>query len=255
MIIILYNYLGVFMLITSLDNERIKGYIKLKDRKYRKKTNTFIVEGRHLVLEAYKKNIIKELILEKDSVLPLDLPTVYVTYEIINKISEMDSPSDVMALCEIKESTVVGDKILLLDGIQDPGNLGTIIRSAKAFNVDTIVLSPDTVDLYNPKVIRATQGMLFHINIVTSSLEDIIKKLKEKEIPIYGTRVDYGMDVGCLKEKDKKRYALIMGNEGNGVREKILDMCDEYLYIDMNEEVESLNVGVATSIILYELNK
>ena len=115
------------MLITSLDNDRIKNYIKLKDRKYRKKTRTFIVEGMHLVLEAYKKGIIKELILEKDVVLPLDSPVVYVTNEIINKISEMESPSNVMALCNMMDDNKIeGEKILMLDEIQDPGNLGTI---------------------------------------------------------------------------------------------------------------------------------
>ena len=244
------------MLITSLDNDRIKNYIKLKDRKYRKKTRTFIVEGMHLVLEAYKKGIIKELILEKDVVLPLDSPTVYVTNEIINKISEMESPSNVMALCNMMDDNKIeGEKILMLDEIQDPGNLGTIIRSAVAFNVDTIVLSPNTVDLYNPKVIRSTQGMIFHTNIVISELEPVIKMLKQNEIPIYGTKVDYGMDVRTFKEKDKRKYCLIMGNEGNGVTENILDLCDEYIYIGMNEKVESLNVGVATSIILYELNR
>ena len=79
--------------------------------------------------------------------------------------------------------------------------------------------------------------------------------LKEREIPIYGTRVDYGIDVSTLREKDRKKYALVMGNEGNGVSEEILDMCDEYIYISMNPDIESLNVGVATSIILYELDK
>ena len=155
------------MLITSLDNDRIKGYVKLKDRKYRKKEKKFIVEGMHLVLEACKKGIVEELILEKDVVLPINLPTIYVTNEIIHKISEMESPSNVMALCNMTEGEIIGEKILMLDEIQDPGNLGTIIRSAVAFNVDTIVLSPNTVDLYNPKVIRSTQGMMFHINIVT----------------------------------------------------------------------------------------
>ncbi len=244
------------MLITSLDNDRIKGYIKLKDRKYRKKTNTFIVEGRHLVLEAYKAGKIIELILEKDEVLPLDLPIVYVTNEIINKISEMDNPSTVMALCKMDEKEeVVGNKILMLDGVQDPGNLGTIIRSSLAFNVDTIVLSPDCVDLYNPKVIRSTQGMIFGLNIVRKDLESVIEDLKQKEIPVYGTNVEYGEDVTYLKEKDKIRYGLVMGNEGQGVRREILDMCDKYLFIDMNDKVESLNVAVATSILLYELNK
>lgn len=244
------------MLITSLDNDRIKGYIKLKDRKYRKKTNTFIVEGRHLVLEAYKAGKIIELILEKDEVLPLDLPIVYVTNEIINRISEMETPSTVMALCKMdEEEEIKGEKILMLDGIQDPGNLGTIIRSSLAFNVDTIVLSPECVDLYNPKVIRSTQGMLFGINIIRKDLEPIIEELKEKEIPVYGTKVEYGEDIVNLKDKDRKKYALIMGNEGQGVRSEILDMCDKYLYIDMNDQVESLNVAVATSILLYEFNK
>ncbi|MBR4671884.1 MAG: RNA methyltransferase [Bacilli bacterium] len=243
------------MLITSLDNDRIKNYIKLKDRKYRKKTKTFIVEGMHLVLEACKKDIVVELIVEKDVVLPINLPTVYVTNEIINKISEMESPSNVMALCRMEDNDIVGNKILMLDEIQDPGNLGTIIRSAVAFNVDTIVLSPNTVDIYNPKVIRATQGMMFHINIVIKDLIEVINELKKEEIPIYGTKVDYGKDVRDLKDKDRKKYCLIMGNEGNGVSEEVLDLCDAYFYIDMNEKVESLNVGVATSILLYELNK
>ena len=244
------------MLITSLDNDKVKEYIKLKDRKYCKKTKTFIIEGMHLVLEAYKKGIIKELILEKDTVMPFNLPTVYITHEIINKITSMESPSNVMALCNMLENdNLIGNKFLLLDGIQDPGNLGTIIRSAVAFNIDTIVLSLDTVDLYNPKVIRSTQGMIFHINIVIGNLEVIIDNLKSKEIPIYGTRVDYGINVNILKDKDKKKYALVVGNEGNGIRENVMEKCDEFLYIETNEAVESLNVGVATSIILYELNK
>ena len=244
------------MLITSLDNDRIKGYIKLKDRKYRKKTNTFIVEGRHLVLEAYKAGKIIELILEKDEVMPLDLPIVYVTNEIINKISEMENPSTIMALCKMdEEEEIKGERILMLDGIQDPGNLGTIIRSALAFNVDTIVLSPECVDLYNPKVIRSTQGMLFGINIIRKDLKTVIETLKREEIPIYGTRVEYGEDVVNLKRKDRIRFGLIMGNEGQGVKREILEICDKYLFIDMNDNVESLNVAVATSILLYELNK
>lgn len=244
------------MLITSLDNEKIKGYIKLKDRKYRKKTNTFIVEGRHLVLEAYKAGRIIELILEKDEVLPLDLPTVYVTNEIISKISELENPDTIMALCKMDErQDIVGERILLLDGVQDPGNLGTIIRSSLAFNVDTIVLSPTCVDLYNPKVLRSTQGMIFGINIIRVELADVIHQLKQKEIPVYGTKVEYGEDVVNLKEKDRCRFGLVMGNEGQGISEEIADLCDKFLYIDMNDRVESLNVAVATSILLYELNK
>lgn len=244
------------MLITSLENERIKNYIKLKDKKYRKRTNTFIVEGLHLVLEAYKSGNLIELIIEKDEVLPLDVPTIFVTNEIINRISSLDTPVTVMGLCKMRQNNeVVGSKVLMLDGIQDPGNLGTIIRSSVAFDVDTIVLGENTVDLYNPKVVRSTQGMMFHINIINRNLFDVIHELKEKEIPIYGTKVEYGEDVRSFPNKDKKAYGLVMGNEGAGVSSEVLDMCDKYIYIDMNERVESLNVSIATSIILYELNR
>ena len=244
------------MLITSLENERIKNYIKLKDRKYRKKTNTYIVEGLHLVLEAYKSGNLIELILEKDEVLPIDVPTIYVTNEIINKISNLDTPVNILGLCKMSDGNeIIGTKILMLDEVQDPGNLGTIIRSSVAFGVDTIVLGNNTVDLYNPKVIRATQGMLFYINIINKDLKETIKELKSLEIPVYGTKVEYGEDVRNFPSKDKKSYGLVVGNEGNGVSSEVLDLCDKYIYIDMDEKVESLNVSVATSIILYELNR
>lgn len=244
------------MVITSMDNDKVKLYSKLKDRKNRKKTNMFLVEGLHSVLEAYKSGCIIEMILEENEAIPIDVPCVYVTKEIIKKISTTETPSNVMALCKMNyNSEIIGNKILLLDNIQDPGNLGTIIRSSCAFNIDTIVLSKDTVDMYNSKVVRSTQGMIFHMNIVVDDLEKVIDNLKEKEIPVYGTRVEFGENVTSLKNKDKNRFAIVMGNEGNGVSKNILDKCDNYLYIDMNEKVESLNVAVATSILLYEMNK
>lgn len=244
------------MLITSLENEKVKNYCRLKNRKYREKTGLFLIEGMHLVMEACRAGMIEELILEQDEVIPLNLPTVYVTNEIIHKISEVECPTKVLALCRKKEEEKeLGNRILILDGIQDPGNLGTIIRSAKAFHVDTIVLGENTVDLYNPKVVRSTQGMLFHSNIIRRELVPFLKELKSKDIPIYGTKVEYGNDVRKLNNQEKKKYALIMGNEGNGVRSEILDLCDQYLYIEMDAQVESLNVGIATSIILYELDR
>lgn len=244
------------MIITSLDNEKVKKYRKLQKKKYREEYGEFIVEGMHLVLEAFKTGLIIELILEEDEALPLDCPYVYVTKEIMEKISTMITAPTVMALCKRRESyDITGDKILLLDELQDPGNLGTIIRSAKAFGVDTIILSENSVELYNPKVLRATQGMIFHINIINTDIKTAIKIIKNMEIPVYGTSVDYGSDVRELKQKDKKRYALVMGNEGNGVRMEVSNLCDKNLYIKMKEEVESLNVAVATSILLYELNR
>ncbi len=244
------------MLITSLDNDKIKNYVKLKDKKYRDKTGLFLIEGRHLVLEAYKEGLIEELILEKDEVLPLDVPTVYVTNEIIYKISDVESPTPIMALCRKKEeNNKLGNHILVLDGIQDPGNLGTIIRSGKAFHVDTIVLGENTVDVYNPKVVRSTQGMLFHTNIIRRELSSFLEDLKKEGYPLFGTKVEYGKDVRSLQAKDKEKYVLIMGSEGSGVREEIIDLCEDFLYINMDEAVESLNVAVATSILLYELDR
>ena len=244
------------MLITSLTNEKVKKYVKLnQSKKYRDEEGLFLVEGMHLVLEAYKKDMIVEVILEQDYTLPLDVPKVYVTKEILSKISDCPSPQEVMALCKKKIVDIKGNKLLLLDGLQDPGNLGTIIRSATAFGVDTICLSEDSVDLYNPKVIRATQGMLFHIPIVRTNLEKMIVPYQQKGYPLYVTQVSYGKDARDLTKEERQKYMLCMGNEGNGVRPEIIEMADSYLSIPMQEEVESLNVAVATSILLYELGR
>lgn len=242
------------MLISNIQNSRIKEIKKLNQKKYRDKENLFIVEGEHLVLEAYKKGAIKELILEQDEIFPLDVPTLYVTNDIINYISELETPQNIMAVChKLEEKEELGNRILMLDQIQDPGNLGTIIRSAVAFNIDTIILGENTVDLYNSKVIRASQGLMFHINIVKKDLLEIIPKLKEDNYKIMGTKVTHGNSLKSLAKNSK--FAIIMGNEGNGISEEVEEFCDEFVYIDMNPECESLNVGVATSIILYELDK
>ena len=240
------------MVITSLENKKVKDVVKLQSKKYRDLTNTFVVETEHLVEEAKRIGIVKELYVvgeeyDEDNV-------YYVTNEIMMKMSSMESPSKVLAVCnKINSKGIIGNKILLLDGIQDPGNLGTIIRSSVAFGVDTIILSEDTVDLYNPKVIRATEGMFCHINIISMDLEEAISKIKSMGIKVYGTNVVDGVDVCTIT--DKKSYALIVGNEGNSVKKKIQEMSDMNLYIPMKDKCESLNVGVACSILLYELGK
>ena len=238
-------------MITSLDNNKVKEIVKLQNKKYRDLTNTFVIETEHLVEEAKKIGIVKEL-----SIVPEEQDidnTYFVTEEVMKKMSSMESPSKILALCEkINSTEIIGDRILLLDNIQDPGNLGTIIRSSVAFGVNTIVLSPDTVDLYNPKVIRASEGMFAHINIVTMDLEEAIEIIKSKGISVYGTNVVDGENISNL---DKSSYALVMGNEGNGVRENIQKLCDKNIYIPMEKACESLNVGVACSIILYELRR
>ncbi len=228
----------------------------MKDKKYRKINKLFIVEGEHLIKEAHRAGKLKELVILNDNDIDIDVPKTFVTKEIINKITELNTSLNMLGICSIEESNeLIGDKYLLLDGIQDPGNLGTIIRTAKAFDIDTIILSPDTVDLYNPKVVRATQGIMFHTNIVNNNLVTVIEKLKEKGIRIYGTDVDGGMLPSDIPMETRDSFALIMGNEGSGIKENIQAMCDDNLYIRMNREVESLNVAVATSIILYELSR
>lgn len=241
------------MLITSVHNEHIKELLKLKEKKYRDATGLFLVETKHLVIEAYKAGLIKELILDSDELFPMDIKTTYVSKEILKKLSSLETPSKIMAVVKKKPATdILGEKILILDKIQDPGNLGTIIRSAVAFNIDTIVCSKDTVDIYNPKVIRASQGMLFHINLVVDNPENIINMLKEQDYKIVGTKVTNGHDVRT--SSIYSHFALVIGNEGQGISKNIDKLCDEYLYIKMNENCESLNASVAASILLYEIN-
>jgi RNA methyltransferase, trmH len=242
--------------ITSLDNEKVKMFKKLQKKKYRDEYNLFIVEGEHLAIEAFRAGVLEELILEEGTDLPFPSPYGYYSREVLSKISALDTPSSVMALCRKRDrdgEEVEGNRILVLDDIQDPGNLGTIIRSALAFGVTTIVLSEGTVDLYNPKVLRATQGMIFHTNIIVRNVYDWVRMIKASDFRVYGTCVDGGVDVKSLTPEDKEKIVLIVGNEGNGVKRRILDLCHENLYIKMNADVESLNVAVATSILLYEL--
>ena len=240
------------MLITSLNNEHIKEIIKLKEKKYRDLSNTFLIEGRHLVLEAHREKKIVELILEQDELFPLDTNTLYVSSNVMKRLSDLSTPSNVMAVVEKLDEKPIGEKILILDNIQDPGNLGTIIRSAVAFNFDTIVLSPGTVDLYNPKVIRSTQGMMFHINIIVKEPVSFINELKNEGYKIVGTKVTNGVDV--RDSKTYSHFALIIGNEGKGMSEELSELCDEYLYIKMNDQCESLNAAVAASILMYEIS-
>ena len=241
------------MLYTSTDNKKIKNIKKLYNKKYRDELNEFIVEGEHLILEAYKKGILKELILEEGIDFKLDIEINYVTNNVMKYISELTNPPKIIGISKKIEEKEIGKKLVILDGIQDPGNLGTIIRSSVAFNIDTIVLSKDCVDLYNSKVLRATQGMIFNINIIERDLKKFIPNLQEKNYKIYGTKVNGGKSLKSVEKS--KRFAIIMGNEGSGVKPEILDMCSDYIYIDMNPSCESLNVGVATSVILYELDK
>ena len=239
--------------ISSLQNERIKNLSKLLDKKYRDMEGKFLVEGEHLVEEAFKAGLLLEVVKCEDYLGDYDVPTTLVTYDVIKKLSNTVNPQRIIGVVKKIEEKELGNRILILDDIQDPGNLGTIIRSSLAFNIDSIILSKTSVDMYKDKVLRSREGMIFHINIVRRDILSLIDELHDKGYKVYGTKVDGGTSVDKVDISNK--YALVMGNEGNGVKDNILDLCDDYIYIDMNSSVESLNVGVATSIILYEFNK
>lgn len=241
------------MLYSSIDNKKIKDIKKLNQKKYREQSKFFLVEGEHLVLEALKAGYLEYAIIEDGYDFNINHNNIYVTDKVMKFISELEHNQHIMGVCKmIDNNSKLGNKVLILDDIQDPGNLGTIIRSSVAFSFDTIVLSKNTVDLYNDKVIRATQGLLFNINILVCDIIDFIDGIKG-EYDIIGTRVDNGEDISKIEHKDK--IALIMGNEGRGVSTEVLSLCNKYAHIKMNDKCESLNVGVATSIMLYELSK
>lgn len=242
------------MLYSSINNEKIKEIKKLNIKKYRDNLGLYIVEGKHLVEEAYKNNVLEHLLLLENIKLDIDVKTDYITNNVLKYISTLETPNGIIGICKKKENKIQGNKIIILEDIQDPGNLGTIIRSSVAFNVDTLVLSKNTVDLYNDKTLRATQGMLFKLNIVIEeNLEELIKEIKKENYKIYTTNVKNGKSLKTIEKSSK--FAIIMGNEGKGVSEALNKLSDEYLYIDMNKNCESLNVAVATSIILYEMDR
>ena len=239
------------MVIESVQNEKIKYFRKLRETKYIKEYKEFIVEGEHLVEEAIKNGYAKEIILLNGKDYNTDLNKIYVSDNVLKSISLLKTPQYIMALCNVIDNKEIkGSRLLLLDNVSDPGNLGTIIRSSVAFNIDTIILSEDSVNLYNDKVVRSSEGMMFNTNIITMNLNTAIDEIKNKGIKVYGTDLKGSK---YLHEFNKPTsFALIVGNEGMGMKKEILDLCDENIKIEMNNNCESLNVGVATSIILYE---
>ncbi|MBR1417046.1 MAG: RNA methyltransferase [Bacilli bacterium] len=239
-------------IITSLQNDKIKQLNKLNEKKYRDESNLFLVEGEHLVNEAYQTNQLTEVLVTNESDSNLDIKTTLITQDVMKKLSKMQSPSNIIGVCKKFNPIGYGKRIILLDGIQDPGNLGTIIRSAMSFNIDTVVLGEDTVDLYNDKVIRASEGMIFHIDVLRKNLNDFILELKDNNYTIYTTDVNGGKIISDVDFKEK--CAIILGHEGKGVGDIRL-LADESLYIPMNKKCESLNVSVAASIIMYEMSK
>lgn len=239
------------MLITSKDNNRIKEVRKLLNNKYSKDLGLFVIEGENLIEEAIKNNLLVSLYVLEGYNCKYNFEFDYVTLDVMKSISDLKSTPRVIGVCKFNNNKTIGNKIVILDNVQDPGNAGTIIRNSVAFDIDTIIFSESSVNPYNEKVLRSTGGMIFNTNIIISDLDSVINEIKNKNIYLIGTSLHTDNSLESLEHLDK--YAVIFGNEGNGVREEILNKCDKLIKINMNNACESLNVGVSSGIVLYHL--
>lgn len=245
-------------IIKSLQNEQIKGFARLKEKKYREETGLFLVEGDHLVRMAKESNsLVTLLVAEEELENYLDIideeNTIIVNESIINKLSFTKTPQNVIGIAKqnVFDKKEV-NRVLVLDTLQDPGNVGTLIRSALAFNYDKIYVSESTVDIYNEKVIRASQGAIFKINVVKKELNEIYRILKNNNFHIIVTSLTDNSIY--LEEVNKvEKFAIVLGNEGNGVSEVSLKNASSIVKIRMSDKIDSLNVAVAGSIVMYNL--
>ena len=257
------------MIITSKDNELIKHIRKLKEKKYRDEYGEFIVEGVKMIEEAiHEKADIKQIIICDDcknqnmmtSEQLYDIAKyecIYVNEKIFNLITEVTNPQGILAI--IKKAEKNENKIdykenlfLILDNIQDPGNMGTILRTVDSLDMKQIIVSPGTTDCYNSKVVRSTMGAIFRVNIIERDLEKIIKEMQKHEIKVFATDLKTEKTIYNV---DFEKTAIIIGNEAKGVSENVLKLADDRIKIPMKGKTESLNAAVATGIILYEINR
>ncbi len=238
------------MMIESVNNEKAKYYKKLREKKYILEYGKYIVEGEHLVIEALKAGVLEEVLVSVECNIALDVPKVMVSKRVMENVSLLKSVPSIMGVVKLIENTEIkGKKIVILDNVQDPGNVGTIIRSALAFNVSTVVLSEDSVSLYNDKMLRASEGTIFNMNVVRKNIVEAIEEIKSKGIKVYYADMAGSINIDETNIKD---YALCLGSEGQGVSENVKKMCDASINIPMNSLVESLNVSVSGGIIMYK---
>ena len=248
--------------IESKDNALFKFTKKLKERKHRTKENKYIIEGFRLVEEAFKAGCNVEYILlceSRDKKLDrylsdhLDETKSYIISEtLFSQLCSTENPQGVIAVIQQKNNAndIEGDFFLLCDKVQDPGNLGTIIRSAHAAGVNAIILTKGTVDIYNDKTIRSTMGSIFYVPIIYDNDLSFLNKLKSEGFSLVATSLEESRNF--FDEDLSQKVILSVGNEGNGISKEIFDLADKKVKIPMPGGAESLNVGVATSIILFE---
>ena len=252
--------------ITSKENKLIKHIIKLKEKKYRKEYNEYIIEGAKIVQEAIQEKVkIKQIIISENAIntdlilnhLKEELQKINyikVPSNIFKLISEVEKPQGVLAIIEKEKQEenidVNQDIILALDDLQDPGNLGTIIRTADSVGLKQILISKGTTEAYNPKVIRSTMGAIFRVKIIEcENLKETLKKLQKNNFKIMVTDLNTDKSIYDIKLQKK---VIIIGNEANGVSEEVKNIADTRVIIPMFGKTESLNASIATGVILYE---
>lgn len=255
-------------IITSKQNNILKHCKKLKNKKYRREYNEFFIEGIRFIEEALKAKIsIKYFIVASDikgdrlnnivrQIKDKNIDIFYIDEKLKGEIFETDTPQGIGAIIEKNnyELDLIIPKanfIIIIDCIQDPGNLGTIIRTAHSANADAIIMNEGTVDLYSSKVLRATMGSIFNIPIIqVEDMNLVIDNLKNNSFNVYGAsplgKNDY------FKNNYLEKTAFVIGNEGNGISEYIENNCTSLIKIPMLGQTESLNASVAAGILIYE---
>lgn len=248
--------------ISSVNNKTIKDLAKLNKKKYREDTGMYIIEGFHLIEEALQAGRKFQYLLGPDEALNkveeygVDLSSksvILINKAITRHLSSTKNSQEIFMVLKIdqpKEFPFNYGKWVLLDNLADPGNVGTIIRTADAAGFDGVVLSPESVDLYNPKTQRAMQGSQFHIELIKQDLTSVITTLKSYDIPVYASMLDKSAKE--LPDFEKvPQLGLVIGNEAHGVSDFIAKLSDEKLYIPIKGQAESLNAAVAAGIMIY----
>ena len=254
------------MVITSKDNETIKKIRKLKEKKYRDQNGKYIIEGVKLIREAIVEKADIDTIVVCDNCVKngeIDQKVlyeiakyncVYVDEKVFNNMTDVQNPQGLLAVVEKKNTDkdikYDEDVIVVLDDIQDPGNLGTILRTIDSVGLSQVIVSKKSGDVFNPKVVRSTMGAIFRVNIIESeNLVNTLKEIKKHKFKVVATSLQTEESIYDIKYK---KTVIVIGNEANGVSKEVLDMADQKVKIPMPGKTESLNAAVATGVILYE---
>lgn len=247
-------------LITSLKNPRVQAWKSLKDRKGRRETGCFLVEGRKSVEEALTSGFVMEALLVQDTLVdgypvPEGVSCYALPEHVLAAVCDTKTPQGVAAVMRMQSAKIPGCRVVALDGVQDPGNVGTIIRTADAAGLDGVILTDQCADVFSPKVLRATMGSVFHLPItVTEDLPALLKDMQQEGACVISSQLEDASPFyahGGVGE----RFVLVIGNEGNGVSAPVKALADKRLMLPMRGQAESLNAAVAAGIMMYELTR